>query len=68
MRFDEAPLRTLFIGGTGTISASCVRLAVESGMDVAKLRKTGPPKPPILPGATPEIADGSIGPLVPEPA
>jgi cell division protease FtsH len=43
-------------------------IADESGMDVAKLRKTGPPKPPILPGATPEIADGSIGPLVPEPA
>jgi cell division protease FtsH len=43
-------------------------IAEESGMDVAKLRKTGPPKPPILPGATPEIADGSIGPLVPEPA
>jgi len=43
-------------------------IADESGLDVAKLRKTGPPKPPILPGATPEIADGSIGPLVPEPA
>jgi cell division protease FtsH len=43
-------------------------IAEESGMDVAKLRKTSPPKPPILPGATPEIADGSIGPLVPEPA
>lgn len=39
MRFDVAPLRTLFIGGTGTISASCVRLAVESGMDVAVLNR-----------------------------
>ncbi len=43
-------------------------IADESGTDVSKLRKTGPPKPPILPGATPEIADGTIGPLVPEPA
>ena len=43
-------------------------IADESGMDISKLRKTGPPKPPILPGSTPEIADGTIGPLVPEPA
>ena len=43
-------------------------IADESGTDVSKLRKSGPPKPPILPGATPEIADGTIGPLVPEPA
>ncbi len=43
-------------------------IADESGMDISKLRKTGPPKPPIVPGATPEIADGTIGPLVPEPA
>jgi len=43
-------------------------IADESGTDVSKLRKTGPPKPPILPGPTPEIADGTIGPLVPEPA
>ncbi len=39
MRFDEAPLRTLFIGGTGTISTSCVRLSVESGMEVAVLNR-----------------------------
>jgi cell division protease FtsH len=43
-------------------------IAEESGTDISKLRKTGPPKPPILPGGTPEIADGNIGPLVPEPA
>jgi cell division protease FtsH len=43
-------------------------IADESGLDISKLRKTGPPKPPILPGPTPEIADGTIGPLVPEPA
>jgi cell division protease FtsH len=40
----------------------------ESGLDMAKLRKAGPPKPPIMPGPTPEVADGTIGPLVPEPA
>jgi nucleoside-diphosphate-sugar epimerase len=39
MRFDEAPLRTLFIGGTGTISASCVRLSVEAGMKVTVLNR-----------------------------
>jgi cell division protease FtsH len=43
-------------------------IADESGLDIAKLRKTGPPKPPIMPGPTPEVADGKIGPLVPEPA
>ncbi len=31
---DPAPLDVLFIGGTGTISASSVRLAVASGMNV----------------------------------
>ncbi|MEO8906450.1 MAG: NAD-dependent epimerase/dehydratase family protein [Microbacteriaceae bacterium] len=36
---DRAQLRVLFIGGTGTISASCVRLAVASGMDVAVLNR-----------------------------
>jgi len=43
-------------------------IADESGLDIAKLRKSGPPKPPIMPGPTPEVADGTIGPLVPEPA
>jgi cell division protease FtsH len=43
-------------------------LAEESGLDIAKLRKTGPSKPPIMPGPTPDVAEGSIGPLVPEPA
>jgi cell division protease FtsH len=43
-------------------------IAEETGADISKLRKTGPPRPPILPGATPEVADGTIGPLVPEPA
>jgi cell division protease FtsH len=43
-------------------------IAEETGADISKLRKSGPPKPPILPGPTPEMADGKIGPLVPEPA
>jgi nucleoside-diphosphate-sugar epimerase len=38
-RFDEARLSVLYIGGTGTISASCVRLSVESGMQVAVLNR-----------------------------
>jgi len=42
-------------------------IAEETGTDISKLRKSGPPKPPILPGA-PEVAGGQIGPLVPEPA
>jgi cell division protease FtsH len=42
-------------------------IAEETGADISKLRKSGPPKPPILPGA-PEVAGGQIGPLVPEPA
>ncbi|HTW06649.1 MAG TPA: NAD-dependent epimerase/dehydratase family protein [Acidimicrobiales bacterium] len=39
MRRDEAPLRALYIGGTGTISASCVRLSVEAGMQVTVLNR-----------------------------
>jgi len=39
MERDGAPLRVLYIGGTGTISASCVRLSVESGMQVAVLNR-----------------------------
>jgi cell division protease FtsH len=42
-------------------------IAEETGTDISKLRKSGPPKPPILPG-TPEVAGGTIGPMVPEPA
>jgi nucleoside-diphosphate-sugar epimerase len=32
LHFDAAPLRVLYLGGTGTISASCVRLSSETGM------------------------------------
>jgi nucleoside-diphosphate-sugar epimerase len=34
-----APVSVLFVGGTGTISASSVRLAVERGMDVTVLNR-----------------------------
>lgn len=36
---DTAPLSVLYIGGTGTISASCVRLSVAAGMDVHVLNR-----------------------------
>jgi nucleoside-diphosphate-sugar epimerase len=36
---DSAPLRVLYLGGTGTISASCVRLSVASGMHVSVLNR-----------------------------
>jgi nucleoside-diphosphate-sugar epimerase len=36
---DGAPIRVLFIGGTGTISASCVRLAAAQGMVVSVLNR-----------------------------
>ncbi len=46
-------------------------IAEETGTDIAKLRKAGPPpKPPIVaPPGAPEVAEGGkVGPLVPEPA
>jgi cell division protease FtsH len=44
-------------------------IAEETGTDIAKLRKAGPPKPPIVtPPGAPEVAGESVGPLVPEPA
>ena len=39
MQYDGAALRVLYIGGTGTISTSCVRLSVESGMSVFVLNR-----------------------------
>jgi cell division protease FtsH len=46
-------------------------IAEETGTDVAKLRKAGPPpRPPIAttPGSPEPAAGGKVGPLVPEPA
>jgi cell division protease FtsH len=43
-------------------------IAEETGTDISKLRKSGPPKPPIVtPPGAPEVAD-DVGPLLPEPA
>ena len=39
MRHDSAALRVLYLGGTGTISTSCVRLSVEAGLDVHVLNR-----------------------------
>jgi nucleoside-diphosphate-sugar epimerase len=39
MHYDQAALRVLFLGGTGTISTSCVRLAIETGMEVFVLNR-----------------------------
>jgi nucleoside-diphosphate-sugar epimerase len=39
MRHDGAALRVLYLGGSGTISTSCVRLSVESGMQVFVLNR-----------------------------
>ena len=39
LSYDSAPLSVLFIGGTGTISASCVRLAAANGMTVTVLNR-----------------------------
>jgi nucleoside-diphosphate-sugar epimerase len=39
LQHDKSNLNVLFIGGTGTISASCVRLATETGMNVTILNR-----------------------------
>jgi nucleoside-diphosphate-sugar epimerase len=39
LQHDKAGLNVLFIGGTGTISASSVRLATETGMNVTVLNR-----------------------------
>lgn len=39
MDLDRTALRALYIGGTGTISTSCVRLSVECGMRVFGLNR-----------------------------
>jgi nucleoside-diphosphate-sugar epimerase len=51
MTIDSAPLRVLFVGGTGTISASSVRRAVASGMHVSVLNRGQNQKSRELPDA-----------------
>jgi uncharacterized protein YbjT (DUF2867 family) len=39
LHFDSAPLRVLYLGGTGTISTSCVGLSVASGQHTTVLNR-----------------------------
>jgi nucleoside-diphosphate-sugar epimerase len=59
LKHDEAALSVLYIGGTGTISASCVRLSVESGMRVAVLNRGNNAKQRELPGEV-EVLTGDV--------
>ncbi|MGI5131131.1 NAD-dependent epimerase/dehydratase family protein [Pseudonocardia sp. CA-107938] len=58
LHHDAAPLRVLYLGGTGTISTSCVRLSVEAGMHVATINRGRNEKDRSLPdGVEALIAD-----------
>jgi nucleoside-diphosphate-sugar epimerase len=63
LQYDAAPLTVLFIGGTGTISASCVRLASAHGMAVTVLNRganaAGRSLPPEVEQLTGDVADAS---------
>jgi nucleoside-diphosphate-sugar epimerase len=50
-------LRALFIGGTGIISTACSRLALQSGIDLHLLTRTGASVRPMPAGATVHLAD-----------
>ncbi|MEO8094010.1 MAG: SDR family oxidoreductase [Pseudolysinimonas sp.] len=50
-------LRVLFIGGNGTISASCARLAVERGMQVTLLNRGTSTTRPAIDGAESIVGD-----------
>jgi nucleoside-diphosphate-sugar epimerase len=56
LEHDSADLSVLYIGGTGTISASCVRLSVETGMRVAVLNRGTDRKQRQLPDAVERIS------------
>lgn len=45
----SGPLQALFVGGTGTISASCVRAAVARGMEVTVLNRGRSARRPLPP-------------------
>ncbi|HEU0256284.1 MAG TPA: NAD-dependent epimerase/dehydratase family protein [Microbacteriaceae bacterium] len=61
MTHDSAALKVLILGGTGTISASCVRLAVASGMRVTVLNRgtphAGRELPPAVERLVGDVAD-----------
>jgi nucleoside-diphosphate-sugar epimerase len=58
---DSAPLRVLYLGGTGTISASCVRLSSETGMLTTVLNRgrneSGRELPSSLEALVADVAD-----------
>lgn len=51
----SAQLRVLFIGGTGIISASCVRLAAQVGMDVTVLNRGNNPRGRVQPDGVRQV-------------
>jgi len=57
LHFDSAPLRVLYLGGTGTISASCVRLSVASGMAVSVLNRGSKESPAGTESLVADVAD-----------
>jgi nucleoside-diphosphate-sugar epimerase len=46
------PLQVLFVGGTGTLSASCARSAVDQGMDLTVFNRARSELRPLPPGVT----------------
>jgi UDP-glucose 4-epimerase len=50
MSADTAPLDVLYLGGTGTISASCVRLSAAAGMRVTVVNRGRNRQERALPG------------------
>jgi nucleoside-diphosphate-sugar epimerase len=52
-----AALKVLFIGGTGIISSACSRLALERGVELHLLKRTGASIRPIPEGAEIHLAD-----------
>jgi nucleoside-diphosphate-sugar epimerase len=57
---DNAALRVLYLGGTGTISASCVRLSVATGMRVSVLNRGRNATGRVLPDEV-ETLTGDVG-------
>jgi nucleoside-diphosphate-sugar epimerase len=52
---NSSPLTVLFVGGTGTISAACVREAVREGMDVSVLNRGNNSRARTLPDGITEL-------------
>jgi nucleoside-diphosphate-sugar epimerase len=54
---DSAPLRVLYLGGTGTISASCARLSAATGMATTVLNRGHRDHPAGVEGLVADVAD-----------